>query len=612
LRYAIFHSGNPGHLWRGEFYSLLGEAILGIGLIMWLALLEGSPKDVALALFALGLPALIAGPLAAPLTRVQEPASLLRLFGWMRVAFALGLIGMHFRTILPVVYLLLFGISLCGRLRGALRIAATRACLAPGEPERVAASTHFVAAIVAVLGPLLASLLFVLNGERILLVAAGAAVFFLLAASSDWLLDSLPRPRRAFLLARPERDPNDDPDADDDLDQEDEQGARDLDDEEDEDAGAASRSRVGAVSRRRLEAALPEWQQWGPGSFGEAVADIGAGLGLAGTSARATIALRALATLALIGGGVSIFEVFLITDHLYLPTFYLGALLAAEGAGLAVGAMLWSDLGRRGNGIAALILGLLGAGGALAALAVVHLIQWALLAAFVMGLFNAVAVEGGREALRAGFDGVERRALAAAESGVVAVCALLGTLIFVMFHSGYAVNRRGGPLVLLQAFPVAEVLLIAGIALAVAGVAFALWLPLASMRERARLRRESLKNERRGAYDDDEDAMADSGAWADSRAGGEWDDDDPDYDSRYAESVGDSRYAESYGDPRYDSRYAESVGDSRYQRGYGYDDESRAYPAARDDDPDDRAPGRGGRGRPAPRTPPGAGGRGRR
>src|SRR6185437_7341443 len=101
--------------------------------------------------------------------------------------------------------------------------------------------------------------------------------------------------------------------------------------------------------------------------------------------------------------------------HLLLPTFYLGPLLAAEGAGLALGAMLWSDLGRHGNGKGSLFLGMVGTGAALAVLAVVHLPVWALVAALVMGVFNAVAVEGGREALRAGFDGVERRALAAAE-----------------------------------------------------------------------------------------------------------------------------------------------------------------------------------------------------
>ncbi|HEV7130010.1 MAG TPA: hypothetical protein VGN32_21455, partial [Ktedonobacterales bacterium] len=302
LRTAMLHFGNPGHLWRGEFNSMLGEAVISVGVVMWLALATYSPKDIALALVALGLPALIAGPLAAPLTRVQEPAGLFKLFGRLRVLFALGLIGMHFLTILPVMYLLLFGISLCGRLRATLRVAAMRACLATGEPERVAASTHFAAVVVAVAGPLLASILYLLDGERLLFVSVGGAVFFLLSTSSDALVRALPRSRRAFLLAKPEPDVYD--------------SKREVASEEigaDDDPNADDDT---AQAAGRLESALPEWQQWGPGKFGEAVADISAGLGLASSTARGASALRTLAAIALVGGGISIIEVFYITDHL--------------------------------------------------------------------------------------------------------------------------------------------------------------------------------------------------------------------------------------------------------------------------------------------------------
>src|SRR5262249_23915014 len=54
--FAIFHDGNAGHLWRGEVASLFGEAILGAGVVMWLAHLTGSPFAVALGVAALGLP----------------------------------------------------------------------------------------------------------------------------------------------------------------------------------------------------------------------------------------------------------------------------------------------------------------------------------------------------------------------------------------------------------------------------------------------------------------------------------------------------------------------------------------------------------------------------
>src|SRR5215469_3805086 len=34
---AIFHDGNPGHLWRGEIASKFGEVLVAIGAVIWLA-----------------------------------------------------------------------------------------------------------------------------------------------------------------------------------------------------------------------------------------------------------------------------------------------------------------------------------------------------------------------------------------------------------------------------------------------------------------------------------------------------------------------------------------------------------------------------------------------
>lgn len=612
LRFAIFHDGNPGHLWRGEFGSMLGEAVVAAGVVMWLALLTSSPMDVAYALIAMGLPALVAGPLGATLTRVEEPARLFKLFGRLRVAFALALIAMHYLTILPVLYLLLFGISLCGRLRSSLRVAAMRACLAPGEPERVAASTHFAAVIVAVVGPLLASFFFILNGERILLVSIGAAAIFLLSTSADALVDALPPQRRAFLLARPEQE-----NADDRPDVGDPDGESGSTGEVDDDAEGAGD--IETLIERR-EAALPEWDQWGPGTVGEAIADLKAGLRLAGSAGASTTALRALAALALVGGGVSVFEVFYVTDHLLQPTFYLGALLAAEGAGLAVGATLWSDLGRRGRGKGAMLIGTIATGLALALLASATAVPLALMAAIGVGVGNAVAVEGAREALRAGFDGVERRALAAAESLLAAICGITGAALFVLFHHGYDLKQHGAAksATLLAALTPSQLFFIAGLGLVAAAIVHTVLMQGGGFleRERARQAAQQAAKGRSGARgrvppgsggfgQDDPDDLDASGAFP--AAGGGWDDDESD-DGGYGEpnqrwddesdEYQDSRYGPTYDDPRDD--------DSRYERSYGA--ESRVGWDDEEPEDDEWAPPRGG-GRSGPRTPP-RGGRG--
>jgi hypothetical protein len=562
---------------------MLGEAVLASGVVMWLGYLTYSPLVVASALIAMGLPALLSGPLGATLTRVEEPAGLFKLVGRLRFVFALLLIAMHYFTILPALYLLLFAISLCGRLRAKLRIAAMRACLAPGEPERVAAATHFAAVVVAVVGPLLGTLLYILNGERILLVAAGAALIFLIGTSSDALLDALPRRHRAFLLTKPPAKSREPIDEDYDEEEATAQAAYDEGDQEDE---IDERDDPELAAERR-EAALPEWQQWGPGTVGQALADVVAGLRLAGSGGISANALRALAVLALVGGGIGVFEVFYVTDRLYVATFYLGALLAAQGAGMAIGATLWSDLGRKGSGRGATFVGTILTGVALMGMASVTRVTLAVGLAVVVGIANALAVEGAREALRAGFDGVERRALAAAEAAVVSLCGIAGAAIYVLLHNGYARAQGSSQRVILLPLSAVQLFWFSGLALVVTGIVLLVLLQYGGAIDRMRARREfAIFGRGRGpgqldSVADDEDDLDASGSYP---AAGGWDDDDP------GDEWGDAP------DDYADSRYAPRVDASRRGRGGRQRDWDRG--AADDDDEDegDWRQGRGGRG----------------
>lgn len=413
--FSLFHDGNAGHLWRGEVASLLGDAVFTVGALIWLVSLMNSPFAVALALALLGIPWLIAGPLAAPLTRVTEPGRGLAWIGRLRFLLALGFIPMHFRTIYPVVFALIFGIALCGRLREALRTAAFRTCLAPGEMERVSSDLYVGGAIVAVIGPLVATLAFTLLGERILLVSVIAAVCFLLASNSDGFLDALEEPKRAFLHVQP--------------DEEDLATLMAGNDEDDEWLDDP---------QMRRELALPEWYQVAPSTVGQAVGELRSGLALAGGAVVSQTALLALALLGLVGGGLSALEIFFVQDRLGLPGFYLGPLLAAEAGGLALGTLLGDSVSRRGRGRPALIVGVLGTGIALAALALAPMLLATLACALLLGLFNALAVAGARAGLFADFLGFERRAIATAETWLVALCGVIGALVFVVFYAGVA------------------------------------------------------------------------------------------------------------------------------------------------------------------------------
>src|SRR5262249_47007996 len=149
--------------------------------------------------------------------------------------------------------------------------------------------------------------------------------------------DTLPPPRRAFLVATAEAVAL--------------EGEMPLvaDDEEEDDP------------EQRREEELPEWYQQGPRHALQAIADIRAGLGLAGASGSRSGALWALGVLALVGGGLAVLEVFYVTEALGLAAFYLGPLLACEGAGMAVGPLLVANALARNAWRGAFMGGMIGA-----------------------------------------------------------------------------------------------------------------------------------------------------------------------------------------------------------------------------------------------------------
>jgi MFS family permease len=382
---------------------------------MWLAAQYQSPFVVAVALACLGIPYVVAGPLGTRLENSSRPGTPLRWLGNLRVLLVLGLIGLFFHTIVPAVYVLLLLLSFTGRLHDAARIGAIRACLAPGEPEHVANDVYVGGALASVLGPVLVSLVFVLAGERVLIVYILAAIAFLVSANSEGLLDALPPGRRAYLLATPEAlypdgeipalaYPGDQADQ--------------LDDEE------------------WREESLPAWYQQGPKSAWQSFGEVRSGLGLVGSSPRAGLALLGISGLAVAGGAFSALLVFYIAGELGLPSFYLGPLAAAEGVGLVLGSqsLVGGSTATAAKGWQGrLWLGLAGTGLFFAALSVVPSLLIALIGALCIGYLAALALSGARQALYADFDPVEQRAIAAAENWVSALGVVVGVILVGLF-----------------------------------------------------------------------------------------------------------------------------------------------------------------------------------
>lgn len=559
--FAPFHDGNVGHLWRGEVMSLVGEGALSVGVIIWLAYLTASPWAVLAAVIAFGFPYVIAGPFAAAFENVREPGRMLAWLGRVRVVAALGVVAMHFLTLYPILYVLLFALGASSRIRQSLRVAATHVCLAPGELELVSNDLYIGSAAATVVGPLLGSILFLALGDRIILVGLGAALLFLLAGNSDGFLDALPEAQRGFLQATPAVVAPDDATRDDLLRAAREDGERDLS------ATALAAELTGSMStaqpltEEQRELALPEWYQQGPLNAAQAMAEIRAGLGLAGGRKSSATALLALLALALVGGGLSALEVFYLGDQLNLPALYLGVLAALEAGGLALGALLASGPVFNKMGPRRILLGLALTGIGLAIFGATSFAPLAFAAAFGMGVANALAVTGARQALRAGRDGAERRAISAAESFYIACVSLFGALLFTIFYAGSGRLHVSGH-DLFPGLPLNLLFSVAGVGLALIALMLMVTpgvrdradddLPLHAQKRKARIEEMSGKQHAVGGlWDDHEmDGGDDYDDYDDDERGytGEYDadgydDEDDDYDEPPARGAGPRRPA---------------------------------------------------------------------
>jgi hypothetical protein len=150
-------------------------------------------------------------------------------------------------------------------------------------------------------------------------------------------------------------------------------------------------------------------------------------------------------------------------------------MVAAEAGGLALGALFADTIARRGYGRPALIVGVVGTGFALATMTLVPMLLAVLACALLLGLFNALAVTGARVGLFAGFTGFERRAIASAETWLVAHAGVVGAVLFTVFYAGVA-GIPGLPSALARlpfpGWPVGMVMLGTGIVLVVSAIIF--------------------------------------------------------------------------------------------------------------------------------------------
>lgn len=422
--------------------------------------------------------------------------------------------------------------------------------------------------------------------EHIILVAIGALICYLLSSNSESFPDALPPERRAFLHAQPIL-----PSA----------SERELrhqaDDMDDDEAHATGGVRIPdddlADPALRRERDLPVWYVQGPQSIGQGIRDIRDGLGVVSTTPGGTLALGAIALCAFVGGGLATILLPFLVYGLSLSLFELGPVLAAEGAGIALGATLFGGRSERSRPAVRLTLGLALAGAGLVLLVLLRSAPVLYAGALVYGLGGAVAVLGARLILYTRRNGPEQRAVAASEDFITALAAVLGALTFPVFTFGTLFVPQAAKFArFFPGWPLADGVLGAGAALGIAGVAVFL---LLSRKPDAKKTNAAEKTEKAPQYTTGRVAAMPSGAlgsrlddfgmdddeggddFADSRslsAGASWRD-----ESRGWERPSGRRGLRDYDETGDDSTYGPATGyGTGYGTGYqprygGYDDE---------------------------------------
>jgi hypothetical protein len=523
-------SGNIGRLWTSQIASTAGD-LLVTGIIFWFLQITGSFNAVFLLLLMMALPPVLMGFFGGHFAAIRDTRRLMTMLGILRVGLALVLVLMHFYTIVPIVLVLAFGLSLASSLRGSLRRAAIAHTIVPRARSVLASGDQLVAGALAVLGPALAVLLYILDGERIFTISIGAALCYFLTAIGETRAEPLPD-KLLFQHAASDAEAN--------------ESVWEGDEDEDE---SSTNARI-----KKAESLHPIWEMVPPPNVRAAMSDVRHGLLLIGTSSHALAAFLLLILTALVGGIVALLQPFYVTSVLRQVPLMLGLFFVAAGAGSAIGSAIVVEL-RRGGQLFMLIGGL-GAGVALVSLVRAVDMQHALAYIFALGAANVFIIRGSQIAMLRHFVPVGQRAIVAATSGITSLMTFIGIVLGagIITQFDFIRHRPISP-----AIGLTNLLIICGLTLIVGTIATSA-LAFLPNRELGFIEAEDLDEIPDDSDEDDE--------WDDTGASRRY----PSQQGRYDESTEYSTYSPAYTDEysSYSRAYPEYT--NEYED-YGRDDE---------------------------------------
>jgi len=428
-------SGNIGRLWTSEIASTAGDILFSVGVVIWFLQISGKFNDVVGLLLVIAIPPVLVSIFGGSLAGLKDTRRLLTVLGILRIALALLFILMHFETIIPVVFLLAFGLSLSSSMRHAVRRGTIAHTVAIRARATLASGEQIAAGVLAVAGPAITTLLYILNGERIFAIAVGAATCYFLTLTGETGAQPLPD---SILYQKPKSD------------------SIKIESawEDEQDSPATPNATPTQV-----------WELLAPPNARAAVADVNQGLQVIGSSSHATTAFLLITLVAFIGGIVAALQPFYVAIKLHQAPFMLGLLLTAAGLGATIASAIIVEIRHAGEGF--LVFGIIACGVSLIELPRARDINQTLIIIAVLGAANIFAIRGGQMTIMRHLLPEGQRAASAALQLGGAVLSLLGIVAALVVMTGLAFANRK---TLLPPVGLTNTLAIGGMSLVIAGV----------------------------------------------------------------------------------------------------------------------------------------------
>jgi MFS family permease len=385
-------------LWLKQSVTALCDALFGTTLIIWVSVRTDSPFAVGLALAALGVPYALCGPFAEAATerwsrrRTMFVTDVVR--GLLTFFLCIAVLpSIDPNRALAIICLLCFFIGLMSRFSLAGQRSAITAVVRPKEHARGISRIQGSVAIMAIVGPILAAMLFLLLGPTPLPGLVLAGFLLLLSAGGAQAMDQRFTARiRAVRMKRLRRAES----------QKGETGAQDLVVEEAE-----------------------EEEPWSRSVLRSGIADGLKGIRLVRRQRPFGTIANIVALVAFVGGIFNVLEVFFVSTYLGYPAPFLGLLVSANAAGVLLGSAWFRQLDAHIMPITTFTYAVLGMGLTTAGFIASRDLSFAVLWAAAMGVTNGMILFAAQTAL---VETGERASITRLFVGYETMTALWGTI----------------------------------------------------------------------------------------------------------------------------------------------------------------------------------------